>query len=132
MKFMRAYSQLSSSHWSSHWRNQKRWIIFKLYTDTLVKSYVDGTYPIHIKISGQIENERTKQQSAFHELFVLMNRCRGVIRTYASKLTPGDINRYVVEFVDIMTRAHDIIGWGEISHIRRVQQVYQKKKCILT
>jgi hypothetical protein len=29
----------------------------------------------------------------------------------------------VVEFVDIMIKAHDIIGWGEISHIRRVQQV---------
>ncbi|CAO3587204.1 unnamed protein product [Absidia cylindrospora] len=126
LKFMRAYSQLSSSHWSSHWRNQKRWVIFKLYTDTLVKTYSNGSYPIHIKMVGQIENDDTKQQSAFHELFVLMNRCRAVIRAYASKLTPGDINRYVVEFVDIMTRAHDIIGWGEISHIRRVQQfLYQ-------
>ncbi|KAI8344516.1 hypothetical protein BC941DRAFT_497775 [Chlamydoabsidia padenii] len=115
-KFMRAYSQLSSSHWSSQWRNQKRWIIFKLYTDYLINTYVDETYPVN-----QIET--TKQQAAFQELFVLMNRCRAVIRSYASsKLAPGIINNYVVEFVNIMTRAHDVIGWGEISHIRRVQQ----------
>ncbi|KAI8084650.1 uncharacterized protein BX664DRAFT_267192 [Halteromyces radiatus] len=77
LKFLRAYSQLSSSHWSSHWRNQKKWVIFKLYTDYLINVYVEGTYPVHSKIT---------------------------------------------EFVNIMFKAHDIIGWGEISHIRRIQQ----------
>ncbi|KAI9306079.1 hypothetical protein BJ944DRAFT_264139 [Cunninghamella echinulata] len=123
LKFLRGYSQLSSSHWSTSWRIQKRWIVFKLYTDYLIETYSKGTYSVGC-------NEEERKRLAFDELFVLMNRCRSTIRAYASKLSTGEIKKQVVEFVNIMFKAHDIVGWGEISHIRRVQQFLYNAKSL--
>ncbi|KAI8059218.1 hypothetical protein BC940DRAFT_324010 [Gongronella butleri] len=118
VKFMRFYTQLSSTHWSHQWRVQKQWVIFKLYTQHLIQLYQDNQYPHTSTDRDEI------QKAAFNELFILMNRFRGLIRAYASKLTADQIDPFITEFINMMFLAHDTIGWGQISHIRRVRQFF--------
>ncbi|ORX58104.1 TPR-like protein [Hesseltinella vesiculosa] len=116
VKFMRSYTQLSSSHWTHQWRAQKQWVIFNLYANHLVDIYTNKKYP------HPSTNQADIQKAAFDELFTLMNRFRGLIRAYASKLPADLIDTFITKFNNLVFHAHDAIGWGQISHIRRVRQ----------
>lgn len=117
---MRAYTQLVSSHWSPHWRMFRRWVIFQHYTNYLVKICQENTFIPSIKNTTKLPDE----SAAFEELVTLMNLFRHLFTIITPYLKdPKDQSKYGVALAHIMIKAHDIIGWGETSHIRRVLQV---------
>ncbi|KAF7732343.1 hypothetical protein EC973_005239 [Apophysomyces ossiformis] len=121
LKLMRAYTQLASS-WSSDWRMYKRWIVFRHYGKYLIESCKKGTY---VPVTG-----RTLQRSsAFEELDCLMNLFRQLLASLLPSLNAKQQSEHVLELANLMIAAHDQIGWGEISHVRRVLQfLYQAKE----
>lgn len=117
---MRTYIQLVSSHWSSHWRMFRRWVIFKLYVDYLIKIYRDNTYiPPTKNTSAEVPDEL----AAFEELSVLMNLFRSLFTIISPNLNAKAQSEYGMSLANKMMESHNIIGWGEINHIRRVLQV---------
>jgi hypothetical protein len=120
MAMMRAYVQLVSSHWSPHWRMFRRWVIFKVYAEHLVKTYQDKTFTPSLKNATQIV---TDENAAFEELDTLMNLFRHLFTVITPYLKPTEQTEHGLSLARTMIESHDIIGWGEINHIRRVLQV---------
>lgn len=116
---MRAYVQLVSSHWSPHWRMFRRWIILKSHVDYLVKIYQEGTFIPSIKNTTKLPDE----MAAFEELSTLMNLFRHLFTVITPYLDTNSQTEYGLSLARIMMDSHDIVGWGETAHIRRVLQV---------
>ncbi|GAA5795787.1 hypothetical protein HPULCUR_001149 [Helicostylum pulchrum] len=122
---MRAYIQLVSSHWSPHWRMFRRWVIFKFYVDYLVKVYQDNTY---IPPTKNTSPEVPDELAAFEELSVLMNLFRSLFTIISPNLNAKSQSEYGMSLANMIMESHNIMGWGEINHIRRVlQYLYQVK-----
>ncbi|KAI8062995.1 hypothetical protein BDF21DRAFT_496904 [Thamnidium elegans] len=122
---MRAYIQLVSSHWSPHWRMFRRWVIFKFYVDYLVKVYQDNTY---IPPTKNTSTDVPDEFAAFEELSVLMNLFRSLFTIITPNLNAKAQSEYGMSLANMMMESHNIMGWGEINHIRRVlQYLYQVK-----
>lgn len=116
LDMMRAYVQLASSHWSPHWRMFKRWVIFKLYANYLVQTYKENTYiPSNTKSPNEI--------AVYEELSILMNLFRHLFTAISPCLKPVSQGEYGLSLAHIMMTSHDVLGWGETNHIRRVLQV---------
>ncbi|KAG0189345.1 hypothetical protein DFQ28_003546 [Apophysomyces sp. BC1034] len=121
LKMMRAYTQLASL-WSSNWRMQKRWVVFRHYGKYLLQSYKKNTY---IPVTGRAP----QRSSAFEELDCLMNLFQQLLTALMPSLNATQQNDRVLELANLIIEAHDSIGWGEISHVRRVLQfLYQAKE----
>ncbi|KAI8992316.1 hypothetical protein BDB01DRAFT_426483 [Pilobolus umbonatus] len=115
LKFMRAYIQLVSSHWSPQWRMYRRWVISKHYANYLIQVYKDGNHdlscigmPMDMTINEEMAN--------------LLNLYRTLYTMISPHLTPKEQNSYALELTSIIFKAHDTIGWGEIIHIKRILQ----------
>lgn len=117
---MRAYVQLVSSHWSPHWRMFRRWIILKYHVDYLVKIYQEGAFVPSIKNTTKLLPD---EMAAFEELSTLMNLYRHLFTVITPYLDTKSQTEYGLSLARIMMDAHDIVGWGEKAHIRRVLQV---------
>ena len=125
--------QLASSHWSPYWRMHKRWIIFQQYGQFLVKTCQEGTYypmPINsqtgVKQPTTITTTTTKKSdkaSAYEELLCLTALYRNLLSSITMRATTHEKARYVLELANFFVETHNVIGWGEISNIRRVLQV---------
>jgi tetratricopeptide (TPR) repeat protein len=61
--------------------------------------------------------------AAFEELATLMTLFRHLFTIILPYLTHSAQNEYAMSLAHIMMASHDIIGWGETNHIRRVLQV---------
>jgi hypothetical protein len=61
--------------------------------------------------------------AAFEELSTLMTLFRHLFAIISPYLTPSTQSEYAMSLAHIMMTSHDIIGWGETNHIRRVLQV---------
>lgn len=125
---LRAYVQLVSSHWSPHWRMFRRWVILKYHADYLVKIYQDKTYIPSIKNSAKLPDE----MAAFEELSTLLNLFRHLYTIITPYLDSTSKSKYGLSLAHIMMTSHDIVGWGETAHIRRVLQVKYKHIVILS
>ncbi|KAI7878419.1 protein prenylyltransferase [Lichtheimia hyalospora FSU 10163] len=129
---MRGYMHLSTSHWSSFWRMHKRWIVFRHYARSLIKACQEGSY-FPMAIQGDLQPKvlainDSNQASAYEELLCLTALYRNLLSSLSSHSDPSNHVRYVLELAELMTDAHDAIGWGEISNIRRVLQFLQAAK----
>lgn len=117
---MRSYVQLVSSHWSPHWRMFRRWVLFKFYVDYLVKIYQDDAYiPSTKSIGTNVPNDK----AAFEELSVLMNLFRHLFTVISPYLSTTAQSEYGTSLANMIMDSHNVIGWGEKSHVRRVLQV---------
>ncbi|KAI9487433.1 MAG: hypothetical protein EXX96DRAFT_553180 [Benjaminiella poitrasii] len=131
LNMMRAYIQLVSSYWSPRWRMFKRWVIFKFYTEYLVTAYQNNTYCVPsttAKNSNSTNSSLTTELAAFEELSTLMALYRHLFTLITPHLSTSNQANYSISLAHIMMNSHDVIGWGEINHIRRVLQfLYQVK-----
>lgn len=124
---------MATSHWTSFWRMHKRWIIFRQYILYLTKISRNNTYiPMPItsnlaQMSGNAANgtkaKKSDKASAYEELLCLTALFRNLLSTIDPQLEPHELSEYVLELSNLMVDAHDAIGWGEISNIRRILQV---------
>ncbi|KAI9319345.1 hypothetical protein BX666DRAFT_1460783 [Dichotomocladium elegans] len=129
LRLMRGYMHLATSSWSSYWRMHKRWIVFENYGYYLAKVVQERTYP-PMAISDtpypkSTSGNATKKTSAFEELLCLTALCRNLFSSISSKLSPEEQADYAEKLSALFVHAHDIIGWGPISNIRRVLQFLQ-------
>lgn len=113
---MRAYVQLASSYWSPHWRMIKRWVIFKHYANYLVQTFIENSFIPSVTCATVNE-----------ELSILMNLYRHLFTTLSPFLKPVLQANYGLTLSKIIMESHDIIGWGETHHVRRVLQVSATK-----
>ncbi|KAG2205636.1 hypothetical protein INT47_007992 [Mucor saturninus] len=111
LESMRAYVQLASSHWSPHWRMIKRWVVFKHYANYLVQTHKNNSFV-----------PSTSAATVYEELSILMNLYRHLFTTLSPFLKPVAQGEYGLALAKMIMEGHDITGWGETNHIRRVLQ----------
>lgn len=70
-----------------------------------------------------LATKRANQTSAYEELLCLTALYRNVLSTLTPRLEPRALSGYVLELANFIVDAHDVIGWGEISNIKRILQV---------
>ncbi|KAI7906711.1 uncharacterized protein BX663DRAFT_548869 [Cokeromyces recurvatus] len=125
LTLMSAYLQLASSYWNPHWHMFKRWVLFKIYAEYMIKIYQDDTYIAVKKNSNGLATE----MNAFDELSTLMDLFRQLFTLITPYLSVEDQAQYGMSLCHIMMNSHDVIGWGEIKHIRKILQfLHQVKK----
>lgn len=66
--------------------------------------------------------KKSDKASAYEELLCLTALFRNLLSTIGPRLEAHELSEYVLELSNLMVDAHDAVGWGEISNIRRVLQ----------
>ncbi|KAI9258783.1 hypothetical protein BDA99DRAFT_514132 [Phascolomyces articulosus] len=133
LPLLRGYMQLASSHWSPYWRMHKRWLIFQQYGRFLIKACQEGTYypmPISSQPGAKVSSssQKSSKASAYEELLCLTALYRNLLSSITIRSNSQEKCRYVLELANLFVDVHNVIGWGEISNIRRVLQFFQKAK----
>ncbi|ORX44759.1 hypothetical protein DM01DRAFT_1340288 [Hesseltinella vesiculosa] len=133
LKSMRCYHALAMRHWPSNFRVTRRWPIYNLYTQYLIKTYQDDTYvamtitapnesmvslapstsgPTSYQQTTNIADELTEVLQHFRQLFLAME----------PTLPRETINQQLLDLLQLTFLAHDIIGWGDLANLRRIQR----------
>ncbi|KAI8330708.1 hypothetical protein BC941DRAFT_517938 [Chlamydoabsidia padenii] len=137
LKSMRAYYQLSCSHWSTHWRPYKQWNILSLYTQYLTKTYQEDSYlPRNVTITNDstisvapTTTSSSSQFGIYEELVSVLTLYHALFNALEPKLSTKETSKRVLEFTNLIFIAHDVIGWGELNNIRRTLQfLYHAKE----
>ncbi|KAG2222349.1 hypothetical protein INT45_009822, partial [Circinella minor] len=137
LPLFRGYMQLASSHWSPYWRMHKRWIIFQHYGQFLIKTYQENTYfsmPIQSTTKQStittttLPKKKNDKASAYEELLCLTALYRNLLSSITIRSNTQEKARYILELANFFVETHNVIGWGEMSNIRRILQFFQKSK----
>lgn len=143
LKLLRAYSKLvSSPQWPKNWRLYKQWVIHRCYAKLLVDLYRKGSYSpenndrqwvncsIHCwRMRSNPDQNCYCNRGALEELTQLLDQFRKILTTLSTQqISPKTLARFTVNLANIIIEAHDIIGWGTATNVRRVLQVYYDER----
>lgn len=68
-------------------------------------------------------------RGALEELTQLLDQSRKILTTLSTQqISPKTLARFTVNLANIIIEAHDIIGWGTATNVRRVLQVYYDER----
>ncbi|KAI8061074.1 hypothetical protein BC940DRAFT_310760 [Gongronella butleri] len=140
LKSLRCYHALAARHWAPAWQARRRWNIYCLYTQYLIKTHQDDTYvamsyaapPNESTVSFTPSNSGPASYQAHgsivDELVDVLSHFRQLYHAMEPSLSRQLANASLLDLAHLIFLSHDVIGWGDLSNLRRVQQFLYRAK----
>ncbi|KAI8879467.1 TPR-like protein [Backusella circina FSU 941] len=143
LKLMRTYVKFCSI-WPSDWRPYKRWVIFRHYLRYLTRAYQKGVYvsaeddtakatlPLSPIRSNFNDTNTTNKTEALNETMQLVTLFRQLLSILVPRLNAKghkmDLNHRTIELANLLVAAHETVGWGPTSYIKRKLQLFHRMR----